>query len=169
MKHSSCGDLTSLQRSVGHSIEPVDALVLKEIASGYNLSFTSAIRRVVTNPECEPASWLFCAAPSYLSSKKSSLKTNRLPGPPDRGQIQQPLGRDNAYKDLHAGHRSLGPELFFQVSAGAIGSHPRFSVRKEPDCAQAGRFSRRLQLAPGLVPPTSWSPPPVSALDLVTR
>jgi hypothetical protein len=32
-----------------------------------------------------------------------------------------------------------------------------------------GRFSRRLQLAPGLVPPTSWSPPPVSALDLVTR
>src|SRR5829696_3657381 len=68
-------------------------------------------------------------------------------------------GRDNAYKDLHAGHRSLGPELFFEVSAGAIGSHPRSSVRKEPDCAQAGRFSRRLQLAPGLVPPTSWSPP----------
>jgi hypothetical protein len=32
VKHSSCGDLTSLQWSVGHGIEPVDALVLKEIA-----------------------------------------------------------------------------------------------------------------------------------------
>jgi hypothetical protein len=68
VKHPSRDDLTSLQRR-----------------SGYSLSFASAIRRVVRNPECEPVSWLFCAAPSYFSSTKSSLKTNRWPGPFESG------------------------------------------------------------------------------------
>jgi hypothetical protein len=33
VNHPSCGDLTSLQWSVGHSVEPVGGLVLEEIAA----------------------------------------------------------------------------------------------------------------------------------------
>ena len=47
--------------------------------------------------------------------------------------------------------------------------YPRSSVRKDKDYAQAGSFSRRLQLDPGLVPPTSSSPSPATIPKVHSR
>ena len=65
--------------------------------------------------------------------------------------VDPPVGRDREpYLTAHFGNPSNGGEL----------RYARSGVRKRNWRTHAGRFGRRLQLDPGLVPPTSWSHSP---------
>jgi len=69
--------------------------------------------------------------------------------------VDPPVGRDREpYLTAHFGNPSNGGEL----------RYPRSGVRKRNWRTHAGRFGRRLQLDPGLVPPASWSHSPASPL-----
>jgi hypothetical protein len=117
VKHSTCGDLTSLQWSVGHGIEPVDALVLKEIAI---FRIQPVVRLGDSEGSDDPgmrARELIILRHSVIAFKQKILAEDEPLARATRSgaEFSNYWGRDNTYKDLHAGHPSLEAPRHFSI------------------------------------------------------
>ena len=110
---------------------------------------------MVTSPECVPANRSFTLTgrpfpgvlSSYPSSTRFSVKRARLPISIGPGTSWPCLSWSIRTKILMVG--------IFQYPTDPL--HPAMPGSGRKKEGERGRFSRRLQLGPGLVPPSSWS------------
>jgi hypothetical protein len=102
---------------------------------------------MVTNPDCVPASrWVLVLREAaywravVVTLKHKIVAEDKPLALGNRTRQFRKEGLDDPYEDLDGSHLSVTN---------------RPATSRYPDCGS--RFSRRLQLAPGLVPPSSWS------------
>ena len=120
VKHPAHDDLSPFQRGVRHAVEPVNGLILNEMAVGQ-------IELVVRFGDSEGICKFACWASLFEGPEPFSIRILRL-------ITLSPVQRSE--------ERRLRP---------------------------AGSFSRRLQLGPGLKPPSSWSLSPASTPNIYGR